>query len=204
MRALREPSLRLILTLFCAALIVLSNGQLASSQTADGQTPKRAACLAPEYHQFDFWIGDWDTFELNDRDKVVARNRVDSILDGCVLREVYEQGDGLTGQSFTIYDAARKVWHQSWVTNRGQLLVLEGGMQSDRMVLSGTDRTADGKSIQLRGVWTRVEGGVRETAETSADGGKTWKPLFDIVFRPHKPQAKHPRRFRLRNSISSN
>jgi hypothetical protein len=27
--------------------------------------------------------------------------------------------------------------------------------------------------------------GVRETAETSADGGTTWKPLFDLVFRPH-------------------
>ncbi len=187
MSAMRERPLQLILILIGPVLFVLGNGQPASGQTADAQTPKRAACIAPEHHQFDFWIGDWDTFDLSDRDKVVARNRVDSILDGCVLREVYEQRDGLTGQSFTIYDAARKVWHQSWVTNRGQVLVLEGGMQGDRMVLIGTDRAADGKPIQLRGVWTRFEGGVRETAETSSDGGKTWKPLFDIVFRPHKP-----------------
>ncbi len=27
--------------------------------------------------------------------------------------------------------------------------------------------------------------GVRETAVTSADDGKTWAPLFDLVFRPH-------------------
>jgi hypothetical protein len=30
---------------------------------------------------------------------------------------------------------------------------------------------------------------VRETATRSKDGGKTWEPLFDIVFRPHKPAA---------------
>jgi hypothetical protein len=45
-----------------------------------------APCAAPEFHQFDFWIGDWDTFEI-DAKKVVARNRVDLILDGCVLRD---------------------------------------------------------------------------------------------------------------------
>ena len=28
---------------------------------------------------------------------------------------------------------------------------------------------------------------VREKADRSTDGGKTWTPLFDIVFRPHRP-----------------
>jgi hypothetical protein len=55
------------------------------------------------------------------------------------------------------------------------------------MVLTGIDRVADGKPKLLRGTWKRVEGGVRETAETSSDDGKTWKPLFDIVFRSRKP-----------------
>jgi ketosteroid isomerase-like protein len=30
-----------------------------------------------------------------------------------------------------------------------------------------------------------MSGGVRETAVTSTDGGKSWKPWFDLVFRPH-------------------
>ena len=187
MKATTAPPFRLPSRLSCAAALALIGGLLPSSRTPQAQAPKRAPCAAPEYRQFDFWIGDWDTFELKAPGKVVARNRVDSILGGCVLREVYEQGDGLTGQSFTIYDATRKVWHQSWVTNRGQLLVIEGGMQGDRMVLTGTDRAADGTPRQIRGVWVRVEGGVRETAETSDDGGRTWKPLFDMVFRPHRP-----------------
>ncbi|MEP6741021.1 MAG: hypothetical protein ABJB61_00875 [bacterium] len=107
------------------------------------------------------------------------------MLDGCALREVYEQRDGLKGESFTIYDSSRQVWHQSWVTNRGQLLMLEGGIKDGRMVLTGSDRSADGKSLLIRGLWTHADGGVRETAEVSSDGGKTWKPHFDIVFRPH-------------------
>lgn len=176
---------RLISRIACVALFVLYGAGAAPAQTPNA--PKPAPCSATEYRQFDFWIGDWDTYEAGAPGKIVARNRVDSILGGCALREVYEQEDGLTGQSFTIYDAARKVWHQTWVTNRGQLLVLEGGRQGDRVVLTGAEQSAGGASRLVRGVWARVEGGVRETAETSSDGGRTWKPLFDIMFRPHKP-----------------
>lgn len=183
---MKARPVRVLLLLTGAALLVSSNGRPALAQAAAPPSPKPAPCTAPEYRQFDFWIGDWDTFDLTDHDKLVARNRVDSILGGCVLREVYEQGDGMNGQSFTIYDAARKVWHQSWVTNRGQLLVIEGRMQGDRIVLTGTDRDPNGKRVRLRGVWVRVEGGVRETVDASSDAGRTWKTLFDIVFRPHK------------------
>ena len=45
----------------------------------------------------------------------VAHAKVDLTLDGCVLREDYQGTDGHKGQSFTIYDVSRKVWHQSWV-----------------------------------------------------------------------------------------
>jgi hypothetical protein len=167
--------------------MLFSDGADASvGQTTEVPQVKRSPCTAPEYRQFDFWIGDWDTFEVDSPNKIVARNRVSSILEGCALLEVYEQRDGLNGQSFTIYDATRKIWHQSWVTNRGKLLMIEGVMEGDRMVLTGIDRGTDGKAVQLRGVWTRVPDGVRETADTSSDGGKTWKPLFDIVFKPHK------------------
>jgi len=114
--------------------------------------------------------------------KLIAAPAV--LLLGCLGRAGAQE---TRVRSFTIYDAARKVWHQSWVTNRGQLLVTEGGVQGDRMVLTGTDRAADGTPRQIRGVCVRVEGGGRETAETSDDGGRTWKPRFDIVFRPRRP-----------------
>jgi hypothetical protein len=163
---------------------------LAAAVVAAGMCPaqssKGAACSAPEYRQFDFWIGDWDAFDIDHPGKLEARNRVTRILDGCVLLEDYEGTNGSHGESFSIYDASRKMWHQSWVTNRGRLLVIEGGMRDGEMILSGSDRTQDGKERMVRGIWKAVNGGVRETAVISMDRGKTWQPWFDLMFRPHK------------------
>lgn len=159
-----------------------------SGHPRDGrvQTIPAAPCAGPEFRQFDFWLGDWDTYEMADTSKVVARNRVTSILGGCVLREVYEQNDGLVGESYSLWDAARGVWHQSWVTNRGTLLLLDGRLEAGRMVLTGSEKTAEGTASLLRGIWW-VEGkDVREKAERSTDGGKSWTPVFDIVFRPRR------------------
>jgi hypothetical protein len=145
-----------------------------------------ASCAAPEFRQFDFFAGDWDTYDVTDPSKVVARNRVTVVLDGCAVREVYQQDDGLVGESLSIYDASRRGWHQSWVTNRGGLLLLNGGLEGERMVLTGPDRAADGAPSLLRGIWWKDGADVRERALRSADGGKTWTPVFDIVFRPHR------------------
>ncbi len=148
------------------------------------------ACAGAEFRQFDFFAGDWDTYDVADSTKIVARNQVTIILNGCVLREVYRQNDGLVGESFSLYDAAHRQWHQSWVTNRGTLLLLDGGLEGDRMVLTGTERAKDGSSSLLRGIWRRDGAGVRETAERSTDGGETWKPVFDLLFRKHGGQGK--------------
>jgi hypothetical protein len=150
------------------------------------EAAKPAPCAAPEYRQFDFWLGDWDAFDFDNPATKVARARVDLILDTCVLLENYEGADGHKGQSFSVYDASRKVWHQSWVTNRGEVLVIEGKFEDGEMVLSGIDHAKAGQPL-VRGVWKPMTGGVRETAVTSTDGGKTWQPWFDLVFRPHKP-----------------
>lgn len=115
-------------------LLAMAASPLSAAEHAAG------ACSAPAYRQFDFFAGDWDTHDVQAPDKVVARNTVEVILDGCVIHEDYRQGDGLHGESYSLYDAARKVWHQSWVTNRGDLLLLDGGMQGRRMVFEGVER----------------------------------------------------------------
>jgi hypothetical protein len=165
-----------------SALVLIGAASLSSFSTAPAQPP---ACSAPEYRQFDFWIGDWDAFDIDHPEIVVARTRVGRILDGCVLLEDYQAANGAHGESFSIYDVSRKVWHQSWVTNRGKLLTIEGGMQGNSMVLSGADRDA-GKERRVRGTWQPVSKGVRETAVTSTDRGKTWNVWFDLIFRPHQ------------------
>ncbi len=171
-----------------AAVAIFAGIQKPRLRAMSQATPQpRTPCAAPEYHQFDFWIGDWDGFDVDKPAVAVARNHVDRILGGCVLREDYHGTNGTEGQSFSVYDASRKVWHQTWVTDRGKLLVIEGKFQSGEMILSGADRTTDGKERRVRGVWKPQKEGVRETAVTSVDAGKTWQPWFDMLFRPHRP-----------------
>lgn len=176
----------------CAAIAVAMglSGPL-SAHTATATAKPSATCTAPAYRQFDFWLGDWDTYRVDASGHVpgdaksVARNRVSSILGGCVLHEVYRRADGYTGESFTIYDATRQRWHQSWVTNQGELLEADGTRQGRQIVLTASSRDAHGEML-LRVSWAPQGDGVRETAVMSRDGGKTWQPSFDILFRPHR------------------
>lgn len=168
-----------------ASLLFSSFHTFSQNKLTAAPAIKAQPCSAPEYHQLDFWIGDWDVFEMENASKPVAHVQVERILGDCVLREDYEDTEGHKGQSFSIYDASREVWHQSWVTNRGQLLLLDGSLEGSDLVLRATERTADGKNKLTRGTWKPVEGGIRETAVTSVDEGNTWAPWFDLMFRPH-------------------
>ncbi len=142
-------------------------------------------CAATEYHQFDFFVGDWDTYDISAADSIVARNHVTPILGGCALEEVYDQNDGLHGVSISAWDPSRRRWHQTWVTTRGrEVLLLNGGLRGGKMVLTASERQPDGSSSLLRGTWWREGAAVRERAERSTDG-REWSVVFDIVFRPH-------------------
>jgi ketosteroid isomerase-like protein len=154
---------------------------VAASTIAMGQSTP--ACSTPAYHQFDFWVGDWDVFEPGATTSS-AHVRVDRMLGGCVLHERYEDTGGLAGESFTIYDAARQLWHQTWVTNNGRLLTIEGTPQSNSIVLAGAYYRDKGQEVRVRGTWTPAGNAVRETAVTSDDGGRQWKPWFDLMFKP--------------------
>ena len=168
----------------CRLLLFVLLGVAASPLFA--AEPASGGCSTPAYRQFDFFTGDWDAYDVQAQDKVVARNTVKVILDGCVIHEDYRQNDGPHGESYSLYDAARKVWHQSWVTNRGDLLLLDGGVQDGRMIFKGVERKSGKPDALVRAAWYKQGDGVRETAEQSLDGGKTWKTEFDILFKPHK------------------
>jgi hypothetical protein len=147
-----------------------------------------APCADAQYHQLDFWLGDWDVFDVNGAQSPVARAHITRRLEGCVVHELYESTDaaGTRGESFSIFDRTRGLWHQTWVTNRGRLLLIEGGLKDQRVVLQGSYLAADGRRTQIRGFWWPVSEGVRERAETSTNGGRSWQPAFDLIFKPHR------------------
>src|SRR4051794_11009968 len=132
-RSSRRP-VALLVVLAASTIVLTAGGRSVRVMPTVGAP---ASCATPEFRQFDFFAGDWDTYDVADPSRVVARNRVTVVLGGCAVREVYQQNDGLVGESLSIYDATRRGWHESWVTNRGSLLLLNGGMEGARMVLTG-------------------------------------------------------------------
>jgi hypothetical protein len=150
-------------------------------------TPASPHCTAAGYRQLDFWIGDWDTFESDDHGgPLIARARVTPIAEGCAIHELYEQNDGLVGDSILSYDPVRKQWQQTWVTNRGSLMMLWGTFADGALVLEGEAHLQNGTTVMQRITWKVQDKGVRESAVLSKDGGKTWAPAFDVLFLERK------------------
>ncbi len=143
-------------------------------------------CSSTDHRQLDFWLGDWDAFEWGELNHVIARTHVDLIAAGCAIHELYEQYDGLIGDSILSFDSARKAWQQTWVSNFGSLMVISGGFSGGALTLEGETHTGDGRSVLQRITWQQEGKGVRESSTMSRDGGKTWLPAFDVLFLRHQ------------------
>jgi hypothetical protein len=158
--------MRVILLYLCALLSV----------QAFAQEPK-PACTSAEHRQFDFWIGTWS---VSEKGKPAGENRIEAIDKGCVLLESWRGVEGMTGHSLNIYDAKRKVWHQTWADSRGSLLTLEGSFRDGAMVLEGVH---PGTKRRERITWTPLpQGKVRQHWQSSSDGGATWTTAFDGLY----------------------
>lgn len=156
-----------------ALLVTLALGAAAPSFSQDRPPP----CAAPEHRAFDFWIGEWNVHAADGR--LAGTNSIKREIGGCVLHERYETGRGYSGESFNVYDARRKVWHQTWVDSSGLLLLLEGGLQDGKMVLEGQTTAADQSTTRQRISWTpNPDGSVRQLWEARGKDGQ-WTVVFD-------------------------
>jgi hypothetical protein len=140
-------------------------------------------CTAPEFHQFDFWIGDWDVRSADG--KPAGTNHVESILGGCALQESWKSATGGRGTSLNVYDEPSRKWHQSWVDDSGGLLLLDGEFRDDKMVLVGRRPSVKQRGGLLihRITWTVVSPDrVLQRWEASNNEGRTWTTVFDGTY----------------------
>lgn len=168
---------RTLLVLLLAAAVP-SAALHAQSQAAEPTEAPAAAeepaparprpCTAEPFHQFDFWVGEWDVHGA--RGGPPGRNSITPLHGGCVIQESYENPP-YSGMSMNYYDQAGGKWHQLWIDNGGLVLRLEGGWNGESMVLANESS---------RITWTPAEDGtVRQLWERTEDGGETWKVVFD-------------------------
>jgi hypothetical protein len=137
-------------------------------------------CSAPEYRQFDFWIGHWS---VTAGGQPAGDSRVDAILDGSALLETWTGASGNRGKSLNQYNRVLGAWEQFWVDSAGGRLLLRGGWRTDAMVLEGVADAPDpetGVARRERITWTPgSDGSVRQVWEASVDDGATWTVEFD-------------------------
>lgn len=147
--------------------------------------PPPNPCDAPEFRQFDFWIGEWDV--TNPQGRVAGSNIIEPLAGTCGIHENWTGAGGGLGRSLNTYDRHDGKWHQFWVGSGGMILRLSGGLRDGRMVLEGTTPGPPGEMMH-RITWTPLEDGrVRQFWETSIDAGTTWTVAFDGYYsRKHK------------------
>ncbi|HYW53919.1 MAG TPA: hypothetical protein VE826_08115 [Dongiaceae bacterium] len=167
-----------------AAALSVASLPLAVLAQSPAPTAPPAPCISAQDRQFDFWLGDWDVTD-NASGRPVGTNDVTRELRGCVLQEHWAGAGarGGHGMSFNHYDAARKLWHQTWVDDSGGILYLDGGLRDGSMILSGKRIGRLGKPVTDRITYTpRPDGTVRQWWQVSRDDGKTWATSFDGIY----------------------
>ena len=55
------------------AVLCISVSATADRDALATESAKTASCASPVYRQFDFWIGDWDAFDVGEPSKMVLR-----------------------------------------------------------------------------------------------------------------------------------
>jgi hypothetical protein len=149
---------------------------------AVARPPAETPCAAPEYRQFDFWVGRWNVTPAAAPPGAPPVPR-DITLEpgGCAVFENFANG---TGRSINVFNPTDGMWHQTFVSATGSRLVITGGLQGSAMVLSRPFPDAPPGSFD-RWTWTQLSGGrVRQLQEISRDGGETVETGFDGTYVP--------------------
>jgi hypothetical protein len=136
----------------------------------------------------DFLIGEWDV--LRDG-KVTNGSKFEAVNRHCALVWTWTMvgGDRVT-VTFMAYDVGARNWELlvSWAGGRRQRYVngtfsrnvMHDGVEATELRFETTGR--DGQP-QHFSIFAMPDGTIREWEETSADGGKSWKQDYDLVWR---------------------
>ncbi len=140
-------------------------------------------------NKFDFWVGSWQVHWINkDGTTAYGTNDIEKILDGKVIRENFKATDagpmsGFEGKSFSVYNAQRQEWRQTWVDNQGGYITFTGEFDGDKRIFETTTVERDGKQLANRMVFYEIKADsfTWDWMRTD-DGGKTWSLLWRIYY----------------------
>jgi hypothetical protein len=169
-----------------------------AAHAADSATKPAGPCADAAYHALDFWSGSWTAIipaggplpsgAAAETDVAAAAAKVERIVDGCAYLEHWDSepfGDGQVsrGKGFHRYDAATGKWRQLWINNSGKENLsigepFEGGVRYTSERTGPNGETV----INRQTIAPLADGTVRNSSDSSADGGKTWAPSYEFIY----------------------
>ena len=167
--------------------VLVTIGALGGAVHADGalsaEKPDQTPCSAPEFRQWDFWLGTWRV--TDPKGIFQGSNVISRAPSGCGLIENWHSAGGGRGISLNGYDSVRKTWTQLWISP-DSVIRLEGKLnERGALPMEGTISYND-KPIEhpFRGTWTPLSDGSvkQEFYEFDPATGK-WEEWFIGIYR---------------------
>ncbi|CAM1343786.1 hypothetical protein [Tenacibaculum amylolyticum] len=165
-----------------AALLFMSFFYVAiGAQNANG-----SACTSPEYQQFDFWVGDWNVYDVNN--KLIGTNTILAMPNACAIQENWtSQNNASLGTSYSYYDNTDKKWHQLWIDNKGYVLATKGKFEGNKMILSSDLVTSSKGDYYNRITWIHnADGTVTQIWDFVSPKNKILREAFRGIYKKKK------------------
>jgi len=160
------------------AIALIAGAPVLAAQT---RTPRPACKDRAEFRQLDFWIGNWEVFN---KEQKLADTTVQPVLKDCALEELWTGTRGSDGKGLSTYNERTKKWEYFWVAASGTTSHFAGELMGTEMRFAMDQVQPDG-SIRQRH-WSLIlqpDGRVRELSVGSSDNGKTWTTEYDYEWR---------------------
>lgn len=184
-----------------AAVVVLgaatpspaSRGATAIAKAAGApQAVSPATCVAPPFHELDFWVGDWRVFDAASH-RLVALDHVVKRAAGCIiverldfLTDLYRRPGverRLAGISISRFDGEH--WLQMWADNQWGAIMLRGTADGDGRLVFETVIPSRGRDVRL--VYEKRPGDeVRIRQYVAPAGSGAWSEYGDLIYRRNR------------------
>ena len=164
-----------------ASALALAIASPSAAAPATAHAPP--SCNGPEFHQMDFWVGNWKAAWQGGS----GTNSVTREFGGCVIHEHFRAAAGtnsappLVGESFSMYHAINKMWRQTWVDNQDGYFDLTSGPQKDGTFVLQVIRVGR-EPHMMRMVYQDITKNSFTWRWQQSDDGDTWTDAWVIHY----------------------